>query len=117
MGCGAGLVTECAWPYGASENIVWEGVNDTVRLAAGSATVSLSPVRDCPTCDYANNNIDLIMLHPNSSDIDMRMTKETQVMPLDGLISQYGEVWFKVKNLDADKNMTLGKIATLHVSI
>ena len=64
-------------------------------------------MRDCPTCDYANNNIDLLMLHPNSSDIDMRMTKETQVMPLDGLISQYGEVWFKVKNLDADKNMTL----------
>ena len=57
MGCGAGLVSECAWPYGASENILWEGVNQTAKLAKGTAVVSLTPVRDCPTCDYANNNI------------------------------------------------------------
>lgn len=32
------------------------------------------------------------MLHPNASDISMRMEKEANMLPLDGLLSQYGEV-------------------------
>ena len=107
MGCGGpGLVTECAWPYGATENMVWEGVNTTVTLAAGTATISLTFVNGTSP-HQGNRNVDLILLHPNRTDIDHRLTKETEFLPLDGLINQAGEVFVKVQNHDNDKNLTV----------
>ena len=32
---GSGLQAECMWPYGATENIVWEGINATASLLPG----------------------------------------------------------------------------------
>lgn len=131
MGCGTGLVTgkpnahygrgrersfgtrsraerwstECHWPYGATENMVWEGYNTTqpIPLKAGTATVTLTTVRDCDDCNYADRNIDVILLHPNSTDIEMRLQKETNLLPLDGLFTQYGEVWLQVENFDKNE--------------
>ena len=37
------------------------------------------------------------MLHPNRTDVDMRLRYEKEV-PFDGLLSQAGEVFFKVHN-------------------
>ena len=110
MGCGAGLVDECVWPYGATEGVVWEGVGKTAFLEKGTATISLSAVHDCTEqegCLYANRNLDVIMLHPNSSDIEMRMAKETAILPLDGLLSQNNEVFMKLTNHDEESNITV----------
>ena len=38
------------------------------------------------------------MLHPNSSDIEMRMVKENHILPFDGLLSQANEVFIKITN-------------------
>jgi hypothetical protein len=98
-GCGAvegswrgGLVTECHWPYGANENIVWEGYNTTqpVSLKAGKpAVVTLTTVADCPACHYGDRNIDVIMFHPLAADIEQRLhtAPEDTYLPLDGLFS------------------------------
>ena len=99
------LVTECHWPYGATENVLWEGYNTTqpVALKAGTATVTLETVRDCDDCNYGNRNIDVVLLHPLTSDIEMRVhtPPEDSLLPLDGLFSQYGEIFFKVQNFNS----------------
>ena len=37
----------------------------------------------------------------------MRMQKETNLLPLDGLFTQYGEVFFKVENFDTNTSRNL----------
>ena len=67
--------------WGSVENMVWEGINATVNLTAGQATITIGVHRhtaaECAAsmlgyCQYADRNIDVIMLHPNRSDIDNR---------------------------------------------
>jgi hypothetical protein len=56
--CGPGLNSECAWPWGATENMVWE-IGAPVVLAAGPAVISVTPVRDTSCVRpllFANNN-------------------------------------------------------------
>lgn len=98
------------WPYGATEGVVWEGVGKTAFLRKGMATVSLSVIHECTEqegCLYANRNLDVLMLHPNSSDVEMRMAKETAILPFDGLLSQNNEVFMKLTNHDQEHNITV----------
>ena len=50
--CGAGrppvdlMQAECWWPYGSTEQIVWEGVGTRLSLAAGSYTATLAGSTD-----------------------------------------------------------------------
>lgn len=87
-----------SWIPVSSFATVWEGVNVTVRLEPGPAEISLTPIHDTPYCCWGDRNIDVVMLHPNASDVDARLTSvaDGQVLPLDGLFSQHGEVglWF-----------------------
>src|SRR4051812_18347263 len=55
-----GLKKEVAWPWGAVENVVWEGHDATVDLAAGKAKLSL--VADKQTGNAAKRNVDLVLL-------------------------------------------------------
>lgn len=110
---GAGLQAECLWPYGATENIVWEGIGATVKLAPGEYSVTISGLNapspsqssssnSTSTSNYDNDNdndderlfcqrnIDTILLMPNATDISMRMEQEGPMLPLDGLLSQAG---------------------------
>eukprot|EP01046_Picozoa_sp_COSAG06_P020244 COSAG06_NODE_1475_length_9337_cov_6.585733_12_plen_116_part_00 len=89
--------------------MVWEGYNTTeqIPLKAGDVVVTLTAVHDCEDCNYADRNIDVIMLHPNSTDIEMRLQKETNLLPLDGLFTQFNEVFFKVENFDKNKSSML----------
>lgn len=108
--CEPGLVSECVWPYGATENMVWEGVNTTVALTPGvAATVSIKPLKDSDYCCWGDRNIDAILLHPNRTEVDYRLHNaiDGQVLPLDGLFSQYGEVFFKVENMNKTLNLSL----------
>eukprot|EP00039_Didymoeca_costata_P021098 m.343405 g.343405 ORF g.343405 m.343405 type:complete len:1268 (+) comp22801_c0_seq1:126-3929(+) len=109
--CEPGLVTECTWPWGATENMVWEGVNVTANLAAGPAEVLISPVHDTDYCCFGDRNIDVVMLHPNASDVTRRVlysVPDGQVLPLDGLFSQLGEVFFQVQNMNHTYNLSVG---------
>jgi hypothetical protein len=97
--------------------MVWEGINATANLTAGQATISLAAVRDdectpwpgLDACQYADRNLDAILLHPNASDIDNRWHSlvDPRVLAFDGLFSQAGEVFFKVANHNTERNMTL----------
>jgi len=79
--CAELLNPECVWQWGSVENMVWEGVNNTVHLKPGTATVTLAVHRDSDAdcaktmlghCQYADRNIDALMFMPNRTDIDAR---------------------------------------------
>ena len=84
--------------------MVWEGagVGAEAKLTAGPAIITLAPVHDSDYCCWGDRNIDVIVLHPNSTDVERRINgtadpADGQVLPLDGLFSQSGEVFFKVQ--------------------
>ena len=47
---------------------------------------------------FCVRNLDAVLLTTYATDITMRMTYEKPFLPLDGLLSQAGEVFFKVEN-------------------
>jgi hypothetical protein len=90
---------------GATENMVWEGIGQNVTLEAGSAVLTLRVFREpsVPLNMHADRNLDVIMLHPNASDVSMRLSSgKDRPLPLDGLLSQHGDVFFKVRNYNSD---------------
>ena len=49
------------------------------------------------------------MLSPNATDIAQRLNEtKARDLPFDGMFSQLGEVFFKIKNLNASHNLTVG---------
>ena len=115
---GTGLVAECMWPYGATENIVWEGIGAKVTLTPGTYTITIAGLNAAPTSSasatgepeetlFCQRNIDAILLHPNATDIAMRSEQEGPMLPLDGLLSQAGDVFFQVENLDVNNWINL----------
>ena len=58
--------------------------------------------------NFCDRNVDAIVLHPNATDVELRMKFEAPFLPLDGLMSQAGEVFFKVENTgDETFNLTV----------
>jgi hypothetical protein len=47
---------------------------------------------------FAERNVDLLLLTRNSSDVRVRLTHAPLVLPLDGLLTQSGEVFLRVTN-------------------
>ena len=116
--CGKGelLTAECSWTYGATEGWLWEGLGADVHLEQGTAEITLT--RDSATesedpdgSPEANRNIDLIVLHPNQTDVMNRaMVYEVGhlSLPLDGYATQHGEIYARFINLGATAlNLTL----------
>ena len=113
------LQAECSWPYGTTENIVWEGVGASVALAPGSYTMTITAVnttmagvdpdaKGMEAVHFCARNIDAVLLSPNATDIQTRLQHEMPMLPLDGLFSQAGEVFFKVENTgDETFNLTV----------
>ena len=78
------MQAECWWPYGSTEQVVWEGVGTRLTLAAGSYTATIAGSSDAgveyPSDEagdsllaFAERNIDAMLLTRNSSDIQMRL--------------------------------------------
>src|SRR5205814_6719910 len=84
------LKKEIAWPWGAVENVVWEGHDAAVQLAAGTAKLSL--VADKQPGNAARRNVDLVLLTADEADVKNRLEKEGY-LPLDGLLTQEGDVY------------------------
>ena len=68
-GCGAGLNPECPWPWGSTENMVWE-THTAHSLRAGPAEIRLAAVRDTEYCCWADINVDAVLLHPNATAVN-----------------------------------------------
>ena len=109
----------CVTTDGATEGWLWEGIGEQVELQKGTVQITLS--RDAATesddphgSPEANRNVDMIVLHPNQTDI-MNRALVYEVgglsLPLDGYASQYGEVYARFTNLGAATlNLTLSAL-------
>ena len=102
------LKTELAWSWGASENIVWEGHDAFADLKPGVATITLSASRQ-PN-PGAKRNIDCLLLTTDEEQVKMRIEKE-KYLPLDGMLTQAGDVYLKVTNLGKEELTFKGKAA------
>lgn len=101
------LKKEVAWPWGAVENLVWEGHDALVNLQAGKATLTLIAGKQPEPA--ARRNVDLIMLTSDQAQVKNRIEKENY-LPLDGMLTQDGDVFLKVHNRPGggDLNLTIG---------
>lgn len=88
-----GLKKEVGWPWGAVENVVWEGYE--ADLVAGRAKLSL--IADKQTGDAARRNVDLVYLTCDLAGVQQRIEKENY-LPFDGLLTQTGDVYLKLQN-------------------
>ncbi len=92
---GKKLQKEVAWDWGAVENIVWEGHDAFVDLERGEASVRL--IAGSQPTPAARRNVDLVMLTRDAAGVRRRIDGEGY-LPLDGLLTQAGDVWLKVAN-------------------
>ena len=97
---GKKLQKEVAWSWGAVENIVWEGHDAIVSLKPGIAKISL--IASNQPEPAAKRNIDIVMLIKDQEEVKKRIDKE-RYLPLDGLLTQAGDVWLKIKNTGNEK--------------
>jgi hypothetical protein len=98
------LQKEVSWPWGAVENVVWEGHDAFVDLEVGTARLTL--IADKQSGDAARRNVDLVLL---TSDLDQvkKRIEEENYLPLDGLLTQSGDVYLKLQNSTNGPAMTL----------
>ncbi|MCA9068951.1 MAG: beta-galactosidase trimerization domain-containing protein [Planctomycetaceae bacterium] len=90
------LKTEVGWSWGAVENIVWEGHDAFATLKPGKATLHL--IAGQQPEPPGKRNIDLVMLTTDVEQVQKRIETENY-LPLDGMLTQSGDVWMRVKNL------------------
>ncbi len=92
---GKRLQKEVMWDWGAVENVVWEGHDAYADLQPGPARISLiaAPQKG----NAGKRNVDLVMLTRDEQAVKTRIEKEGY-LPLDGLMTQAGDVWVKVAN-------------------
>jgi hypothetical protein len=100
------LKTEHAWSWGASENIVWEGHDAFANLQAGEATITLITAKQPGPA--AKRNVDCLLLTTDEAQVKMRIEKE-KYLPLDGMLTQAGDVFLKVTNLGGGELIFAGK--------
>ena len=92
---GQKLKKEVGWSWGAVENIVWEGHDAFAALKPGRATLRL--IAEKQPEPAAKRNVDLVMLTTDVQQVQNRIEKENY-LPLDGMLTQSGDVYLRVKN-------------------
>lgn len=90
------LKPEVAWSWGAVENVVWEGHDAFADLQPGPAAITL--VAGPQPAPQARRNVDLVMLTTDAEGVRKRIETESY-LPLDGLLTQEGDVLLRVHNL------------------
>lgn len=83
------------WTGGRHGGMIWEGVDAHVALHPGLATISL--IVEKQQDPAYNRVVDLILLTRDEMQVKMRVAQE-QYLPLDGLLTQAGDVWLRVTN-------------------
>ncbi|MDX1945499.1 MAG: hypothetical protein SFU86_08820, partial [Pirellulaceae bacterium] len=92
------LKTELKWAWGAGESVVWEGHDALATLQPGRAIIRL--IADQQPEPAAKRNIDLVMLTTRLDEVAERIEKENY-LPLDGMLTQSGDLYLKVHNQSA----------------
>lgn len=95
---------EVSWPWGATEGIVWEGHEASVFLFAGAATLTL--IADPQPELAARRHVDVVMLTRDTEQVRERIETE-RYLPLDGMVTQAGDVWMRVRNAPEAADLTL----------
>lgn len=101
---GAGLKKASPQPWGDGDSIVWEGRDAGVDLEAGTAHLAL--IADDQPEPAARRNVDVVMLTSDETDVDRRIEKESY-LPLDGLLTQAGDVHLRVRNRGGRLKLTV----------
>jgi hypothetical protein len=101
---GEKLKKELAWSWGAVENIVWEGHDAVVELQPGVARLTLTSGKQPEPA--ARRNVDLVMLTSDVEQVKNRIETENY-LPLDGMLTQAGDVYLKVHNRGGDLKLTV----------
>ncbi|MDP7014543.1 MAG: hypothetical protein QGG36_01955, partial [Pirellulaceae bacterium] len=102
------LKKEVGWSWGAVENVVWEGHDSFVNLKPGRAVIRLIAGEQSEPA--AKRNVDLVMLTTDVEQVKMRIEKE-RYLPLDGMLTQSGDVYLRVTNHSAAPLTFTGKKA------
>lgn len=89
------LKPQVHWYWGPDENIVWEGTDVTATLQKGPARLVL--FKDRQPSPAARRNVDIIMLTTDTEELNRRIEKEAY-LPLDGLLTQAGDLFIKIRN-------------------
>jgi len=92
---GERLKTHVAWSWGAVENVVWEGHDAAADLDRGLAKITL--VAGPQPAPQARRHVDLVMLTRDEAQVRQRIEKENY-LPLDGMLTQAGDVWARLIN-------------------
>lgn len=101
---GERLKKEVAWSWGAVENVVWEGHDAYANLDRGPAKITL--IAGPQPAPQARRNVDLVMLTRDEDQVRQRIEKEGY-LPLDGMLTQAGDVWARLVNQPDGSAMTL----------
>jgi len=104
------LHKEYRLPWGPVENIVWEGTEYKVNLQPGKARITLYKGEQPELA--ARRNVDIIMLTNDDKGIQNRLENE-RYLPLDGLMTQQGDLFVKIKNNPDSPAPILLKVRTL----
>ena len=99
-----GVVPEVEWSWGAVENVVWEGDDAFAELEVGRARVTL--VAESQPEPAARRNVDGVLLTMDEAGVRARIKSENY-LPLDGLLTQAGDVFLKLRNGNARSAVVL----------
>jgi hypothetical protein len=83
----------------AVDNVVWEGYDTAVTLGAGPARLTL--IADRQPEPAARRNVDLVLLTTDRVQVEARIRRDGYLPPLDGMLTQAGDVHLKVHNAGA----------------
>jgi len=98
------LQPEVAWSWGAVENVVWEGHDAFAELRPGVARIVLEAGPQPEPA--ARRNVDAILLTTQLAQVAERIEKENY-LPLDGLLTQAGDLFVRVQNKAADGTLSV----------
>ncbi|MHB0938650.1 MAG: beta-galactosidase trimerization domain-containing protein, partial [Armatimonadota bacterium] len=89
---------------GGRGRILWEGYQAWAELQPGLATITL--IAGPQPEPAARRNVDVIMLTRDEAQVKARIAKATRpdvYLPLDGWLTQDGDVWLRVTNTGTEK--------------
>jgi hypothetical protein len=99
-----GVRKDATWDWGATDNIVWEGHDTRVDFDAGPARLTLVAGRQ--PANAARRNVDVVMLTRDEAQVRRRIETENY-LPLDGMLTQAGDLFLKLHNAPVGAAMTL----------
>jgi hypothetical protein len=91
-----GMKPQVLWQWGPTDNIVWEGKDTKAGLKAGKAKLLLKKGPQ-KAAEAARRNVDVIVLTDDKAGVEKQI-KEARYLPLDGWLTQDGDLLFQVSN-------------------